>query len=387
MELVNTEITSNLQYYEESLIFGANTATGYHLARFQDEEMSYYEFDYKINKIGFGEQKFYYLLEDGQVWSSTVDINAINIAEFDLPDSERADNFALAKFHDDLTDAVVTTDRHLFLLENIISDDFEVNEIPLECRSNPVIADINGDGNNDIVVATANKIYAFDENLILLANFPVDIPNQFQGNYFGESLFAMNLDDNSKSQEIVAFIENTGIITFDHKGDILSHMATITPMARFSGLYNLEDETYFLSIGNGQMGSVMVSENSLTEQSWGKQGIDNNSYYYSYDPVADVPENEALLNKKKTFCWPNPVEENESYIRYFVTEDCDVTVNIFNMAGQHIKKFNQSDPQTNRFNEITWNVTDVQSGVYFAIVKAETGGTTETKTVKIMVIK
>ena len=135
------------------------------------------------------------------------------------------------------------------------------------------------------------------------------------------------------------------------------------------------------------MNSAKISENPLDEKAWAKNGYSGNSYFYNYTPTGTIETDDALLNKKKTFCWPNPVETNECYLRYWVSENCDIKINIFNMAGQFVESFSESTPLVNQYNEIILNVDDIQSGVYFAIIKAEKGSKSETATEKIMIIK
>jgi hypothetical protein len=42
---------------------------------------------------------------------------------------------------------------------------------------------------------------------------------------------------------------------------------------------------------------------------------------------------------------------------------------------------------SNADNEVAWNVSDVQSGIYYALVQAVVDGATEEKIIKIAVVK
>lgn len=74
-------------------------------------------------------------------------------------------------------------------------------------------------------------------------------------------------------------------------------------------------------------------------------------------------------------------------IRYFPNKSCEISIDIYDLAGDFITSFKDSDPLINVYNEIEWNVSNVESGVYFAVVKATSGSKTDSKIVKIMVIK
>ncbi len=91
--------------------------------------------------------------------------------------------------------------------------------------------------------------------------------------------------------------------------------------------------------------------------------------------------------QSKAYNWPNPVYESTTNIRYYVSEDSDAEVTIFDLAGDLVARLNGKG--TGGFdNEIVWDVSDIQSGVYFAHLKVTgVSGKTDTKIIKIAVIK
>jgi len=385
--LSQSEITSNMLIVDGSLTFAINGSTGSTIK----QNSSNFGVNSHIIKIGNFQNQLFFLTDDYKVLLSENVISESSIESIYYDAEGTVQSMAAYLSSDKYVNLVITTDDNLVLIHNLTSDDREVNSIEFKCHSNPIISDINGDGNNDIIVVSDGVIYAFDENFILLQNFPIDMPNLFKGQLFDKTIYTANVDGNDETLEIIASIRNIGVAAFNYEGELVDGfpIATIRPKPKtgMSGLYSKDGSTYFLSIGYHEMNSVKISENSFDERSWAKNGYDGNSYYYSYQPTVTVDTDKSLLNKKKTFCWPNPVETDECYLRYWVSEDCDITINIFNMAGQFVKSFSQSDPHVNQYNEITWNVADIQSGVYFAIIKAEKGSKSETETEKIMIIK
>ncbi len=387
MEIDNAEITSNIQCQNDVMVFGTITeGNSFYVCKIEDDEIVFYDFKSRVTKIGTYEDRYFYLVDEGEICSSSFDITTIEITKFE---TELPISFALGKTESDFINSVITFDNSLVLTKCVFCDDKEIIRKKINCKSNPILSDINGNGINDIIVAGSKQIYAFDQNLLLLPNFPIDIPNLYKDKEFGESLFSANFDNDNNSLEIVAFIEDVGLVAFNGKGELLSNYpsATIIPVGDLSGLYNYNNKTYCLSVGKTKMNSIKISDNCLDEKSWSRNGYNGNSYYYAYKPNVNNEINDSLIDKKKTFCWPNPVQSNESFIRYIVTESCDVSINIFDIAGNFVKSFSQNNPNINYYNEVTWDVSDVESGVYYAIVKAEKGNNMESKTVKIMVIK
>jgi hypothetical protein len=137
----------------------------------------------------------------------------------------------------------------------------------------------------------------------------------------------------------------------------------------------------------GYYTAIQLSDNVLSEDAWYTSGGNRKrNNYYSLIPSGNGIASNGLLNKHKTFNWPNPTKFNRTAIRYFPTAECDISIDIYDLAGDFITSFRDSNPLINDYNEIEWNVSNVANGVYFAVVKASSGSKTESKIVKIMVI-
>lgn len=95
----------------------------------------------------------------------------------------------------------------------------------------------------------------------------------------------------------------------------------------------------------------------------------------------------ALMDKDKTYAYPNPVYDGSVKIRIAVESSESVEVMIYDFAGYFVEKLKMDAVTQRTIQELSWNITDVESGVYFANVTAKSGSKTETKTLKIGVIK
>lgn len=93
------------------------------------------------------------------------------------------------------------------------------------------------------------------------------------------------------------------------------------------------------------------------------------------------------FDEARAYNWPNPVYDDVTYIRYHVGDDSNVEIKIFDIAGDLVAEL--SDEAAGGFdNETPWNVTDIQSGVYFAHLNVTgNNGGSATKIIKIAVIK
>jgi hypothetical protein len=101
---------------------------------------------------------------------------------------------------------------------------------------------------------------------------------------------------------------------------------------------------------------------------------------------AEEKRYDQLLPEKLVYNWPNPNIENYTFIRYYLTDEAQVTIKIFDLAGDLVTEFSGSGyPQTD--NEIRWDLQSVQSGVYLARIEARSNQKQEVRIIKIAVVK
>ena len=95
-------------------------------------------------------------------------------------------------------------------------------------------------------------------------------------------------------------------------------------------------------------------------------------------------------NKKsltRSYCYPNPIRENTGTIRIETIGAKKVEVNLYDLAGYYIKTWNEDLSHFgNQITEWVWDVSDVESGVYFAHVAVIGEMETENNIIKIAVI-
>ncbi|MBU1100989.1 MAG: T9SS type A sorting domain-containing protein [Bacteroidetes bacterium] len=110
----------------------------------------------------------------------------------------------------------------------------------------------------------------------------------------------------------------------------------------------------------------------------------NTSFVHQAEDHSTSTDAKLLVD---SYNWPNPVYESTTHIRYKVTEDAQVTIRIFDMAGDLVEEI--STAAIGGFNnESTLNVESYQSGIYFASLEVNgVSGKTESSLIKIAVIK
>ena len=99
-----------------------------------------------------------------------------------------------------------------------------------------------------------------------------------------------------------------------------------------------------------------------------------------------IPES-SLIDKDKTYAYPNPVYDGKVKLRIAVESADKVEIMIYDFAGFFVKKFTMDNLTQGLIHEEWWNVDDVESGVYFANITATSGTKSESEILKIGVIK
>jgi len=80
------------------------------------------------------------------------------------------------------------------------------------------------------------------------------------------------------------------------------------------------------------------------------------------------------------------VYSQSTQIRYYTSEDATVVVTILDLSGQKITELSGRGT-AGMDNEITWNVSQIQSGIYLARVEARGATRSEVVFIKVAVVK
>ena len=107
-----------------------------------------------------------------------------------------------------------------------------------------------------------------------------------------------------------------------------------------------------------------------------------------FDTEADfrTPDANLLIDPDLTYNYPNPATDGTTTIRVFVESAEEVEVEIYDLAGYFVKRLQLENLIQGEVNEVVWDVSGVESGVYLANVQATKGSDWENKIVKIAVV-
>lgn len=253
-------------------------------------------------------------------------------------------------------------------------------------NSTPTICDINGDGQQEIILTADNKIYVINKFGVVLDNFPYSIPN-VSSITSGVAVADLNGDN------IAEVIFGTGdgrVYAYSINGKVLDGFP-ITTGGRIRS-------TPAVINSDGNFGILVYSEDGYlygyktpwayndTKVLW-KNFLRNSSHTNDGSgSISSVTSNLPCLPSDKVYNWPNPAYGKTTNIRYYLGGDVSaVNIKIMDLAGELVTTLAGT---TNKGldNEVPWDISTVQSGIYIAVLELS-GGCSETASIKIAVVK
>ncbi len=260
--------------------------------------------------------------------------------------------------------------------------------------NNFAVADLRGDGKNYIVISNGSSVEAYNFEGNLADNFPFTVSSD---SYFVGSPLVADIN-NDKVPEVIGFTNNGNIYAINSvTGKLIDGfpISTGSPIAVTPVIFGARTPyltpfpsyyTYFNVLdSSNQLYTWYFGVTSGTDYWSGEFGNSSNA---SFVPASSSAQKVAeFFPMNKAYNWPNPVYGNETKIRYYVNENSDVNIKIFDLAGDLVAELN--DKASGGFdNETTWNVSKVQSGIYYARLEVKgNSGATAGKTIKIAVVK
>ena len=249
-----------------------------------------------------------------------------------------------------------------------------------------VLADINKDKYQEAIIISNGKLYVINGNGIMLDNFPIHTA----GNIVSVPVIA---DINNDGMIDMLVVNSDGdIYAFGANGKILDGFPYKTGIAQNTSplLLNYNDTLAFAIYGkDGYLYAYKTTYSYISDNILWKNV--NRDIYFSNNNMrslstAPVKYSEKLP-KERVYNWPNPVYDSKTYIRYYINGSGSGTIiKIVDLAGHLITTLNGTS-YSNADNEVVWDVSSVQSGVYYGIVESTIDGSTEKQVIKIAVIK
>ncbi len=252
------------------------------------------------------------------------------------------------------------------------------------------LADVDGDGKSDIVAATASGV-----DVINYAGARIDHYPAAQGSGTprdaSHRAYALAARLSADPNASLFYAGYDFITILDARGKSIDGF----PM---STAPNPEYLLFTVGSANPTLGLALIGDDGylyaydlhvpMTPKTlvWRAPSHDEmNSNCLPDDASSAIPFSEFFPDAR-CYNWPNPAYGSSTKIRFYVSKDADVTVKIYDIAGAKVDELH-AKAAGGTDNEIDWNISAIQSGVYLAHVEAQGGGEQGVKIVKVAVVK
>ena len=252
---------------------------------------------------------------------------------------------------------------------------------------NPVAGDVDLDGSPDIILSGRNAIYAFNYQLTLKTDFPIEINDKYPQDQPVAAPITANIEGTSLPEIIVPTLEGN-LYAFGLTRSYGFPLSAGEVEAGSPVLVNGASEGLLGYLGADGWFYLWRMDLDTVTNFWPMGGADpTGSFAFTMAGPPQPRPDAQLLPKEKFYSYPNPVVDGSTTIRYFLGANADnVKLDIYDLSGERIAEL--SGPSTGSTdNELVWNCGDVTPGVYRCVIKADFDGTTQTAFTDIAVIK
>jgi len=285
-------------------------------------------------------------------------------------------------------DYVVLERNNIFnVIDNNVSRAFKAESG--EQISSFSVGDLRDTGEATIFYTDGSKLNAVNLLGVGITNFPYEDTSGV--GFSGEPLLvdynAQYVSSDKNSFEILTYTKDGRIFLITADGKKVDGFPVATGAALSSiPSVNIKGENLVIkTISDNNLYSwTLKSVNAILYWSEESGSNQNNSFVALSNIIQPAAE---FFPKDRAYNWPNPVYEDFTNIRYYVSEDSHMNIKIFDLAGDFVAEINQ-EARGGFDNEVRWDVTSIQSGVYLARIEASgTSGKNENTIIKIAVIK
>ncbi len=247
------------------------------------------------------------------------------------------------------------------------------------------VGDVKQDGENYIIYTAAKKVYAVNLAGALADNFPFEDP---LGLSFISTPLVVDFEGDNKAEIIASTEDGRVFAIFGGTGKSVPGfpLSFGDDLAAVPVTFVKDKQISFASLNNsGGFSGYKIGASEGTVY-WG--GENGGSANLSFVPAASSQSyTNEFFPKNRAYNYPNPVYDGVTYIRYYVNENSKINIKIFDLAGDFVAELN-NDATAGMDNETKWDVSNIQSGGYFARIEAAgVSGKTETNIIKVAVVK
>jgi len=234
-------------------------------------------------------------------------------------------------------------------------------------QASPVFADLEHRGELAVLIAADDKVFAYTPDGILVTNFPI---RTFSDKPLTCSPIVADLDGDT-FEDLILHTSDGRLIGYNRRGELLfaTAIAENTETTPTVSLSPDRTRLWLYSIDrNGllQGFELLRSSANVAWSSLYANALNSNTLQAQRTPNWQPVTISDFFPAQSVYNYPNPARE-QTHFRFFLRENSRVSIQVFTLTGN--KVWEQTvDGHGGTDNEVTWNLANVQSGIYYAVL-------------------
>jgi len=225
------------------------------------------------------------------------------------------------------------------------------------------------------VVVNLNSVIFADEQVVVAAGDNGEIIKSIDGGLSWDrmnsgtalNIYSLKYVRNENKQDIIASAENGMILISSDLGDNWQLVQTPSTSDLFSVSFGTSD----FGISTGEAGTELYTiDGGLT---WVESLADNS--------LSTVKNEEVKLNQN----YPNPFNPS-TVISYAINDNSNVSMKIYDLTGREVRTLVNSFQAAGTYS-VNFNASNFASGIYFYVLRVNTGGNEMVRTMRMILTK
>lgn len=246
---------------------------------------------------------------------------------------------------------------------------FSAQSYDFQSISNIALGDVDGDGGHDIVFTADNTIYAVQSNGAFVSRFP-NAPYYSQ---YSPQVSPIIGSSFLPEEDVSLFLPTAKqwTQTISSQGELVMNYSIAIGNSSASPYISIDDTTakIFLPVADSLVKMLSISGINANDAKLYWNGYKNGPERHAcvYTPACGSPPPVAHMD---IYAFPNPAEKGNVRIRIIPTKNGNANIKIYDLAANLLFK-DVKEVSANKNNEFEWNIDNVSSGIYFAIVNVD----------------
>jgi hypothetical protein len=241
--------------------------------------------------------------------------------------------------------------------------------------TNPVIADMDGDNQPDIVVGSDNSVIAYDRFFTLTSEYPSQVSALFPNDQpVAPPVVA---DINSDGQTDIIFPTLAGSLHAKGPDELSGFPVSALAYPYVGRSTTVGSPVIFSDANGGRLGFLGADgwfyayELDLDDEAdyWPMAGGEaTGSYSFDVNSLGTPTTFATQFDSDAFYAYPNPVLSGEATIRYFLgSEASSVKLTLYDLSGVEVATLD-GPTRGGVNNEIVWDCSGVTPGVYRCMI-------------------